>query len=77
MYVRARETRLDKFKASGHLLDVALHLEGRVELLEAVFALRDVGEVELLRPLLRVDVALHVHHDAQVVVQHLVAVPAL
>ena len=55
---------------------MVLHLEWRVKLLVAVLALREVGKVEVLL-FLRVDVSLHVHHDAQVVVQHLVAVPAL
>ena len=59
-----------------NLLNMTLHLEGRVKLLVAVFALCEVTEVEVLL-LLVINVALHMLHDPQVVVQHLVAVPAL
>ena len=59
-----------------HLFYMALHLEGRVKLLVAVFALGEVRKVQVLL-LFAVNVALHVHHDPHVVVQHLVAVPAL
>ena len=55
---------------------MTLHLEGCVKLLVTVFALSEVRKVKILL-LLTVNVTLHVHHDAQVVVEHLVAIPAL
>ena len=55
---------------------MALHLKGCVELFVAMFTLCDIGQIYILL-LLRINVALHMHHDPHVVVQHLVAVPTL
>lgn len=55
---------------------MALHLKWSVKVLVAVLALGEVCEVEVLL-LLTVYVALHVHHQPDIVVQHFVAVPAL
>lgn len=57
-------------------LNVALHIEWGVELFEAMFALCEVGEVEILL-FLTVNMPLHVKHHAQVVVQHFVTIPTL
>ena len=59
-----------------YLLYVGLHLEGRVKLAIAVLTLREVAEVNVLL-LTGVYVTLDVHHGLDVVVQHLITVPAL
>ena len=59
-----------------YLFYVGLHLEGRVKLPVAVLTLREVAEVNVLL-LTGVYVTLDVHHGLDVVVQHLITVPAL
>ena len=59
-----------------YLFYVSLHLEGRVKLAVAVLTLREVAEVNVLL-LTGVYVTLDVHHGLDVVVQHLITVPAL
>ena len=55
---------------------MALHLIGCLKGLVARVALGEVSQVNVLL-LLAINVSLHVLHEADVVVQHLVAVPAL
>ena len=59
-----------------NLFNVCLHLEWCSELLVASAALCQVGQIKILL-LLGIHVTLNVRHHADVVVQHLVAVPAL
>ena len=58
------------------LFNVVLHLKGCVKGDEAVLALGEVVEVQVVL-LLRVNVTLKVEHGLDVVVQHLGAHPAL
>ena len=55
---------------------MTLHLERRVELLITVLALCQITEVQILLFLV-VNVTLYVRHYAHIVIEHLVAVPAL
>jgi hypothetical protein len=55
---------------------MALHLKWRVEVPEAMFTLRQVAQVEVLL-FFAVDVTLHVHHQLNVIIQHLVTKPTL
>ena len=55
---------------------MALHFKRRVKLLEAVLALSEVAQIQVML-LLVIQMTLNVCHDAYVVIKYLVAVPTL
>ena len=59
-----------------HLFHMTLHFKGCVELLVAMLALCQVTQIEVLL-LFTINVALHVHHNAEIVIKHFVTKPAL